>query len=111
MCGVNLPHPDFGHAHFLVGVPLHRLLYGNALDAYGTYAFGAAERSQQSQEMLETLACLNVKARHADLTEEETFIREHLAAVFSTEASVQATPRNLRQRLDAIRQRLREGES
>jgi predicted ATPase len=81
-----LPAPDSQEeARFLTGVALDRILYGNILDAYGTAAFGAVDRSPRAQEMLDALAHLNVKARHAPLTPAEAREQERLAAIFSTQ--------------------------
>jgi predicted ATP-binding protein involved in virulence len=53
---------DFGH--MLEGEELHRVLYGNVLDAYGTEAFGkkaATTRSESSQDLSRELSKLNNK--------------------------------------------------
>lgn len=103
-----LPAPDSQEeARFLTGLTLDRVLYGNILEAYGTTAFGAVDRSPRAQEMLDTLARLNVKALHTPLTQAEADEQRHLTAIFSTQP---AFPDDLQQRLALIRQRRAEGD-
>ena len=60
--------------HMLEGEELHRVLYGNVLDAYGTEAFGekaATTRSESSQNLSRRLCKLNNQEKLQGLSAEE----------------------------------------
>ncbi|MES2387003.1 MAG: AAA family ATPase [Bacteroidota bacterium] len=70
----------------ITGIDRNRLIYGNVLDAYGTEAFGDnVSVSEESNEMLNKLAKLNVKSLLKGLTEDERAEQQNLKAIFPTE--------------------------
>jgi hypothetical protein len=71
----------------ITGTDFVRLRYGNVLEAYGTEAFGrGVTRSEESKEMLERLAELNLKELEAGLTKKEKREQERLRAAMPTTA-------------------------
>ncbi len=68
----------------LEGIELARILYGNVLDAYGTEAFGAPQRSEQGKAKLTRLAELNVKELQGPLSPDEVGEQDELRAIFAT---------------------------
>ena len=74
----------------LKGDELHRLVYGNLLEAYGTEAFGseaAATRSPKSQKLHGRLAELNNKEIVKGLSTQELGEQESLRAMLPSVAS------------------------
>ena len=86
----SLPDPETGgEGGFVEGAMLDRLLYGNILEAYSTDLFGdAVTRSDASEEKLDRLASLNVKALRGRLTPSERAEREHLQRIFASSPSI-----------------------
>lgn len=63
-------------------VELHRLIYGDILDAYSTSAFDAkAVRSDSGRRLIEELAGLNHKALHTALSPQEAQRQKELRAI------------------------------
>jgi hypothetical protein len=84
----RLPKPGSAESGGIVsGVELHRLVYGNVLDAYGTDLFGSnVSRSDESRKKLNRLAELNVKELNGDLTASEAEEQKTLRASLPTSA-------------------------
>lgn len=73
----------------VIGPDYERLVYGSVLDAYSTEVFGSQViRSSESQEMLEELAALNMKALKSTLTKTESKRRQELRERFPDSVSV-----------------------
>ena len=73
----------------ITGLDRERLIYGNILDAYGTEVFGEnVSISQDSNEMLNRLAELNVKSMMGEIDETEHSELENLKAVLPTESKL-----------------------
>ncbi len=73
----------------ITGIDRERLIYGNILDAYGTEVFGEnVSISQNSNEMLNRLAELNVKSMMGEIDETEHSELENLKAVLPTESKL-----------------------
>ncbi len=67
----------------IMGAERDKLVFGNVLDAYSTDAFGVnIARSDKSQEMLEKLSKLNMKATFGKLNAEEKKEQAHLQKIF-----------------------------
>ena len=86
----RLPDPATGEKGGRVtGAALHRLLYGDILEALSSGVFGEGiNRSQAGQELLTELASLNVGARKMPLSEEAETRREELQVIFGGETSI-----------------------
>lgn len=81
----RLPKPGSDEeGRTLMGIELARILYGNVLDAYGTEAFGAPQRSAEGQIKLARLTALNVKELQGPLSAEEEREQDELRAIFAT---------------------------
>ncbi|HEY0190395.1 MAG TPA: AAA family ATPase, partial [Kofleriaceae bacterium] len=89
----RLPHPGTDDPGGMVtGVALHRLLYGNVLDAYSTGVFGdGITRSDSGQDKLEQLAELNTRELVGELSDAEKQTQTELREILPTEASVAAS--------------------
>jgi nucleoside phosphorylase len=93
-----LPRPGTDDkGRMLTGKTLDRIRYGNALDAYGTGAFGeGVDRSERSKEMLSRLAVLNTKELREGLTpteqEEQTRLRSVLPTGSNVRSNIDAEP-------------------
>lgn len=73
----------------ITGLDRERLIYGNILDAYGTEVFGEnVSISEDSNEMLNRLAELNVKSMLGEIDETEHSELENLKAVLPTESKL-----------------------
>jgi energy-coupling factor transporter ATP-binding protein EcfA2 len=73
----------------ITGLDRERLIYGNVLDAYGTGVFGEnTSISEDSNEMLNRLADLNVKSLMGSITKEESLELQQLRAKFPTENEI-----------------------
>lgn len=73
----------------IVGVERERLIFGNILDAYGTEAFGQSPvRSEKSNEMLQKLGELNMRAAFGKITAEEEIERQTLQQIFQTDVAI-----------------------
>lgn len=73
----------------IIGTERDRLIYGNILDAYGTEAFGESPvRSEKSDEMLQRLGELNMRAAFGKITTEEEKERQTLQQIFQTDVTV-----------------------
>ncbi len=87
----KLPSPDdeFDEGRMLEGVARARLIYGNALDAYASGAFGdGALRSETSERHLKRLAELNRKELDAGLSQEEEAEQANLRSELPSTAYV-----------------------
>jgi energy-coupling factor transporter ATP-binding protein EcfA2 len=81
----RLPTPGTEEvAGFIEGDELHKLLYGNILDAYGTEAFGRVTRSEQGRALSKRLAWLNTQMFVRELSAAEQAEREELRAAMPT---------------------------
>lgn len=82
----RLPTPGSDEIGMMVeGDELHRLLYGNVLDAYGTEMFGRdVARSDKSIQFSERLAELNQKEIYEGLTDDEKVEQRMLRAMLPT---------------------------
>lgn len=81
----RLPQPGTDEeGRKLGGVELARILYGNVLDAYGTSAFGAPQRSEQGKVLLNRLAELNLKESVGPLSDAEAKVQDELREIFAT---------------------------
>lgn len=85
-----LPDPATGERGGRVTSPvLHRLLYGDILEALGSGAFGdGIGRSDAGYQLLAELAALNVKGRKVPLSSEEQSRREELQVIFGGESAL-----------------------
>lgn len=73
----------------ITGTERERLIYGNILDAYGTEAFGESPvRSEKSDEMLQRLGELNMRAAFGKITAEEETERQTLQQIFQTDVTI-----------------------
>lgn len=73
----------------IVGTERERLIYGNILDAYSTEAFGQSPvRSEKSNEKLQRLGELNMRAAFGKITAEEEKERQTLQQIFQTDVTV-----------------------
>lgn len=71
----------------IMGLDRERLIYGNILDAYGTEVFGEnVSISEESNEMLNRLAELNIKSMMGEIDDPEHTEMENLKAVLPTES-------------------------
>lgn len=89
-CGsiFRLPQPGTDEeGRKLGGIELARILYGNVLDAYGTSAFGAPQRSEEGKILLNRLAELNLKESAGPLSDVEAKEQDELRAIFATSRS------------------------
>lgn len=74
----------------IVGTERDRLIYGNILDAYGTEAFGQSPvRSEKSNEKLQRLGELNMRAAFGKITAEEEKERQTLQQIFQTDVTIE----------------------
>lgn len=81
----RLPKPGSDEeGRLLEGIELARILYGNVLDAYGTEAFGAPQRSAEGEIKLARLTALNVTESQRPLSPEEEREQDELRAIFAT---------------------------
>lgn len=73
----------------ITGLDRERLIHGNILDAYGTEVFGEnVSISEDSNEMLNRLAELNVKSMMGEIDKTEHSELENLKAVLPTESKL-----------------------
>jgi hypothetical protein len=84
----RLPRPGSDEpGEMIEGDELHRLIYGNVLDAYSTGAFGTdVTRSPSALKKLHRLAALNLKELKESLTKQERRERDQLRSVMPTAA-------------------------
>ena len=73
----------------MTGVQKQRLVFGDILDAYGTELFGQqVVRSEITDDLLNRLGKLNIKAAFGKITPEEEAERSQLQTTFATHAPV-----------------------
>jgi ABC-type oligopeptide transport system ATPase subunit len=78
-----------GESGEITGLDRDRLIHGNILDAYGTEVFGEnVSISEDSNDMLNRLAELNVKSMMGEIEEAEHAELENLKAVLPTESNL-----------------------
>jgi hypothetical protein len=79
----KLPTPGSGEeGHFIEGLELDRLRYGNIYEAYASEAFGKIERSEEGKKKLERLVKLERLSWERELTEEECKEQQELQSIF-----------------------------